>query len=570
MIAEEEDGIDKELTLAMISNEAQTSAREMDCSPLANLNSAWERFYKQRWPENIKKKNVFSSMEADHFVEVDVIDWQQLYWERHLQECLDAATEQALLPAFDCDVAELEIPGNIMSSIGHFGSDNCPCSKLLFHCHKFGCYIRTIRLQSVLCNEELCELLRASKLQGLVLRRITSRRHVDGVCKLINQHRENLVSVDLVYCKLSPLDVDMICSSFYGKETNIHDIQHFSIKTSNIFGNKSSSIRSGLLSFLSSGRSLRSVCFADSHLRQKSAEAIFEVLIDSSHGLLDLEISGNELNGWLSRIGSKYASFSQFSASHASLLSLRLLNLRANNLHENDVEDLLHVLVNMPNLRSLDLSANPIGDDGVRRLIPFFVKALEETSNVAEIWLENCELSGAGVAELCRSLAMTKGQLETFSVADNDLGSSVAAELAKALDELRIKHLNIEDIGLGPLGFQELERKLPKDMALTCINISKNRGGIQAVHFICHLVSLARSLVLINAGSNLLPPEALSILPDALKKSEGKLKELDLTGNPSLFPAINESIMPLFQLKENSIIKLPLFSQTTNPYDDDP
>lgn len=77
---------------------------------------------------------------------------------------------------------------------------------------------------------------------------------VDGVCKLINQNRVTLVSIELVYCKISYLDVNMICSSVYSKEIPSHGIHHFSIKSSIIFGSNSSSIPCGLLCFLSSGR----------------------------------------------------------------------------------------------------------------------------------------------------------------------------------------------------------------------------------------------------------------------------------------------------------------------------
>ncbi|KAL0913620.1 hypothetical protein M5K25_017097 [Dendrobium thyrsiflorum] len=535
--------------------------------------SAWETLYKKRWPENIKWKHKSSYTAADHCVEAhestaSVIDWQQVYWERHLQDCLDAATEQALLPAFGGNIAELKIPDSIMSLIGHIGSGACNCSNLSYHCYKFGCYARCMRLQSVLCHDKILDFLRTSKLETLVFRRILSGRHVDGVCKLITQNRETLISLELIYCKLSPLDMEIICNSVYDKEIHSHGIQHFSITSSIIFGSKSSSIPCGLSFFLSSGRSLHSVRFADTHMGLKAAEVIFEILIKSSSSLVNLELSGNELEGWLSKVGRKYINFSPFLESPISLQSLVELNLRGNNLQMNDMVGLHHVLVNMPKLSRLDLSDNPIGDDGVRRLIPFFVKDLEVTSQVTEMWLENCDLSGTGVSELLESLTMKTGQLKTLSFADNDLGSSVAAPLAKFLGASRIRNLNIEGIGLGPFGFQELERKMPNKTTLVHLNISKNRGGIQAAHFIYHIVSHALDLVSINAGSNLLPPESLSIIQDALRKSNGKLEQLDLTGNASLHSPNNKTVISQFQ--GNPIIKLPSFCPSSSAYDDDP
>ncbi|KAK8945870.1 hypothetical protein KSP40_PGU009557 [Platanthera guangdongensis] len=218
----------------------------------------------------------------------------------------------------------------------------------------------------------------------------------------------------------------MICGSIYNKDIRYHGIQHFSIKSSNIFGSKSSTIPSGLSFFLSSGRSLHSVRFADVHMGQKSAVGIFEALIESPSGLASFEMSGNELEGWLSKVGNRYNHFSPVSEPHIALQSLVRLNLRGNNLNESDMSGLHHMLVNMPKLLSLDLSDNPIGDDGLRSLMPFFVKDLGKTSRATEIWLENCDLSGIGVSELLQSLAMMKCQLKTLSFASNDLGRVVA------------------------------------------------------------------------------------------------------------------------------------------------
>jgi len=39
------------------------------------------------------------------------VDWQQKYWEKHLQECLDEAAESAFLPSFCGNIGELSISG---------------------------------------------------------------------------------------------------------------------------------------------------------------------------------------------------------------------------------------------------------------------------------------------------------------------------------------------------------------------------------------------------------------------------------------------------------------------------
>ncbi|CAJ1897955.1 unnamed protein product [Sphenostylis stenocarpa] len=63
-----------------------------------NLNLAWERLFRLRWPENIGQ--------------IQPTDWQQLYWESHVQNCLDEAAEIALIPMFSGCIADIQISGS--------------------------------------------------------------------------------------------------------------------------------------------------------------------------------------------------------------------------------------------------------------------------------------------------------------------------------------------------------------------------------------------------------------------------------------------------------------------------
>jgi len=66
-----------------------------------DFNTAWQSLFKLRWPLGVKPGH-------DSVV---TVDWQQQYWEKHLQECLDEATESALLPSFRGGIGELSISG---------------------------------------------------------------------------------------------------------------------------------------------------------------------------------------------------------------------------------------------------------------------------------------------------------------------------------------------------------------------------------------------------------------------------------------------------------------------------
>ncbi|VAH26152.1 unnamed protein product [Triticum turgidum subsp. durum] len=239
-----------------------------------------------------------------------------------------------------------------------------------------------------------------------------------------------------------------------------------------------------------------------------------------------------------------------------------------NNLQEGDMEDVCKILAKMSSLISLDISDNPITDEGIRYLIPFLELALQRGNPLRRLRAENCDLSSFGVTKLLDCLASINKPLDMLSIADNHLGSSVAATLVKFLGS-HVRELNVEDIGLGPIGFQILEEALPRKVKLFHINISKNRGGIGTAHFISRLILQAPNLVSVDAGSNLLPPESLEVICNALKQTTCNLTRLDLMGNLQLssdiFPAVFE-----FKKRGKPILLVPLQQGSCAPYDADP
>ncbi|XP_042433113.1 uncharacterized protein LOC122019708 isoform X2 [Zingiber officinale] len=481
-----------------------------------DFNTLWMMLFMTRW-SNIKRIHPSGIDGNDKSKLNQSLDWQQLYWEKHLQDVLDEAAEKALLPSFDANIGDLTISDSIMDAIGH--RDTCCCMKLSFHCNRFGKYMRYLRLQNVLCVAETCELLRGCKLQSLVLRRVISKTQVDGLLMLLKQHRHTLRSLEFIFCHIPSAIFEQFfgCMHIDGSETHgIHDLY---IKSSRVFDNKSSLVPSGLLPFLVSGRDLHSLCICDSKLQAMHAKLIFDVLVESSSPLVTLEISENNLAGWLSRVVREPLDSSSFIEPKMPLKSLRELTLRGNNLKKEDAEDLCYILVHMPVLQCLDISDNAIMDGGIRSLIPYFIWALLKDYPLTDIKLNNCNLSCSGVANLLRSLLPIKTPLNTFSVAENELGSFIAAPLAKFLASPGVRKLNIEDIGLGILGFQQLEDQIPRETALQYINISKNRGGNKAACFISKALLYAPNITCIKAGGNIMPPESVEVIYRALKES---------------------------------------------------
>lgn len=524
-----------------------------------NFDSVWRGLFKLRWP--------------DLAVWIQPVDWQQIYWETHLQNCLDEAAEIALIPSFNGCIGDIQLPDTVLKCIGFDGQDNpltSNCSKLSYHCQQFGCFARCLRLQNILCTAETCHLLRNGKLKRLVLRWIRSREHVDGICKLLNQNKETLTSLEFIHCKLSSDFVNALCDFLLIKSVQTDGIQNFSISASSFVENNLLSLPVGLESFLSSGRSLCSLKLCDNQLGPKFANRVFNTLLNASSSISVLDLSENNISGWLSNFNKRSSSGTFPSLGmEKSLQSLRVLNLRGNNLCKDDVDSLRYALVHVPYLEVLDISDNSIEDEGIRSLIPYFSDASERCLSLADLNLENCELSSNGVTQLLDTLSNFRRPLKCLSLADNFLGSQVAVALGKFLNS-SIEVLNVGGIGLGSSGFQELQGGMMAELKLVKINISKNRGGIETAKFLSKLISLAPELIEVNAASNFMPEEALTIISPALKVAEGKLQRLDLTGNPWADQAAYMSMLSEIKRKGRPILILPLPSAADAPYDDDP
>ncbi|KAK6940576.1 Leucine-rich repeat [Dillenia turbinata] len=475
-----------------------------------NFNEMWETLFKKQWPERVSHNEPVCGLEKQVEATDEVVNyWQQMYWETHLQNCLSAAAEAALLPLFSGCISEIIIPNSIIKHIDYNGLSNhsaCEYSKLYSHCQRYGIYARTLTLHNVLCVPEIC---------------------VDGLCILLNQNRGTLTSIEFIHCHLTSSSVVAICGSLKNKAFPTHGIQHFAVKASRFMN--PNNIPAEFISFLSSGSSLDSLSFCESHFGKKLAKVVFRSLFDASSGLSILDLSDNKITGWLSFFSSE--SFKR-SLSSKSLPLLRVLNLRGNQLNADDAGDLGLALDHMPNLETLDISDNPIEDQGIRSLIPYLYKASARNSPFCELKLENCALSTLGVTELLQVLFLFPKGLKSLSIADNNLGSHIAQPLAKYLRGTRIKVLNLEDNCLGPGGFEILWRDItPETNELVSINMSKNRGGTVAAKFLAKLISLSPDLVTIDARYNFMTVESLMLICSALEVAKGKLGCIDLRGN---------------------------------------
>ncbi|KAH1195108.1 hypothetical protein GmHk_19G055710 [Glycine max] len=462
-----------------------------------NLSSAWQRLFLLRWPDRVKQ--------------IQPTDWEQHYWEIHLQDCLDEAAEVALIPSFSGYIGDIQISDSILKYIGFVGNtshSSCDHSKLSYHCLQFGSHVSCLMLQNVLCTAE------TSFVEGM-------------------QATESGT-------KMYPIQGTII------ERVQKHGIQHLSIIATSFLEPCAVSLPSGLMSFLSSGRSLCSLKLSDNQHGRTFAKDLFVTLLNLSSGISVLDLSENRIAGWLSDFNRRFLSGSHMSFGNGkSLKLLRVLNLRENNLGKDDVESLRYALQHVPNLEELDISGNSIEDEGIRNLIPYFVGASETCPHITCLKLENCDLSCVGVNNLLHILSNFKGPLKSLSIADNYLGSQVAEALGKFFST-PIEVLDIAGIGLGSYGFQELQSLIKEK------------------------VKLAPQLVDVNAASNLMPIESLAIICSALKFAKGNVQQVDLTGH--IWDYKPEHVSPYTEFVHNGlpILILPSSSASAAPHDHDP
>ncbi|KAF8388327.1 hypothetical protein HHK36_026993 [Tetracentron sinense] len=78
------------------------------------FNRLWKTLFKSRWPEDVRQIQLVDWLTKEGLARCKpASDWQQMYWEAHLQNCLDKAAETAVLPSFDGCIGEIAIAAQL-------------------------------------------------------------------------------------------------------------------------------------------------------------------------------------------------------------------------------------------------------------------------------------------------------------------------------------------------------------------------------------------------------------------------------------------------------------------------
>ncbi|PWA69722.1 RNI-like superfamily protein [Artemisia annua] len=321
--------------------------------------SRWKALYISRWepPQN-------SLVETN---------WQQIYWEKHLQSCLDATWRAFSDTSFDGFLGDIDLPDSVLNYIsdeGHASRSNS-YSKLISHFERVGQYARCLSLQTVHYVAELDRLFKKCQLQYLEINLLTSKKQVEGLCKLLEQKKETLASLEFVGCKLPAHLVTEICESLHvkGFETNV-------IKTIS---------------------NLTTLVLSENRISSKTAKMLFYTLLDVESGLEVLDLSNNNGSPWLS--------FNEL---------LGLLDYASCMIPIEDANGFVWTVC--------------LEGGEAWNLIPYLTEKSRRETPLTELYLENCWISCCGASQLLNVLAACKVSLKSLSIGHNRLSRLVSRE----------------------------------------------------------------------------------------------------------------------------------------------
>ncbi|PWA69721.1 RNI-like superfamily protein [Artemisia annua] len=512
---------------------------------------AWKVLYVSRWvPRSLQKTLVD-------------INWQQMYWEKHLQACLDATSRAVSDTSFDGFLGDVDLPGLIMineakmmkwfldwdidsvlkhiSYEGH-ASRSKSYAKLIYHFERFGQYARCLSLQSVHYVAEIDHLLRKCQLEYLKIQWLTLENQVDGLCKLLEKKKETLATLEFVGCNLPAHLVTTIFESLHvkGFETNV--IKKFSIMSSNFLDSSLCPLPLvGFESLLTAARGLTTLVLSNNQISGITAKMLFDTLLNGESCLQVLDLSNNKITGWLSHF--KPGSINCITSdqqNNKSLKSLRVLKLRGNHLYSKDAKCLRYAMFFMPNVEVLELSDNPLDLSGIRELIPYLTEK-SKLEPLTELYLENCGMCCHAASELLKVLAACKVPLKSLSIGHNYLTRNFGRYLGAFLSS-GIQALDVSQIALNPTGF--------------------SNAHDQIARFLSKLISESSKLASVDATGNWIPVQSFPAICSCLEAGKGKLEHFNLRYNPVCGKPDIASLLSEFQINGKPDILL----STPPPY----
>lgn len=151
---------------------------------------------------------------------------------------------------------------------------------------------------------------------------------------------------------------------------------------------------------------------------------------------------------------------------------LQRLRLRSNNFSAAGCFAIAEGLNRNRSLLELDLSRNCIGDDGIEALARYVPE-----STLTEMSLENCGVTSAGCDALAQMISGSK-RLRTLDLSVNFLGDQGVLRLGAALERSSVMHtVGLNMCGITNDGFSALLDVLEKNASISLLKLCYNRLG---------------------------------------------------------------------------------------------
>lgn len=150
-------------------------------------------------------------------------------------------------------------------------------------------------------------------------------------------------------------------------------------------------------------------------------------------------------------------------------ISLQNLNISHNDIQETGITHSLKI-INMTKLFSINLSNNPILDDGLIT----FTHSLRHFPELREINISNCGIEFKGFKELLSTLQSVR-RINSLDISNNKLSSNRFDELKTYFCSFGLKYLNLSRCQLGDESAYPLGECMIQNETICKLNISNNK-----------------------------------------------------------------------------------------------
>jgi len=231
--------------------------------------------------------------------------------------------------------------------------------------------------------------------------------------------------------------------------------------------------------------------------------------------------------------------------------TLQLLNLSYNNIRSRGATFLAQALkesTSVCNLKSLDLTGNSIGHQGMQTLSPI----LGENRTIESLYVGINNIGPEGAAHLAFAIKRNY-TLRCLHINDNKIGPNAASLLFDQLrdDNRTLKNLNLAGNNIGTQGAGDLTAVLTQNAVLTHIDLSGNRIDSDGVIQLTDALSYNISLVHLNLNNNRIDDRGAQAISEVLSDPKSIIQTISLKDNLAIS---KDGLMPLSrssQIKRN-------------------